>query len=107
MPMPKRFFDALTEALAATGWSLQRACTEAGVSYDQFKKFMQRAPKDQHASTNVDDAVKIANAFGFSLDEFLSDETADLRSEAAHLWRELSPQERDILLAAARGRRDG
>jgi transcriptional regulator with XRE-family HTH domain len=105
--MVKRFYDALEDALAATGWSLQRACAEAGVSYDQFKKFKQRAAKDPHASTNVDDAVKIANAFGLTLDEFLGDRTAELRSEAADLWRKLGEAEREILLAAARGQRGG
>lgn len=101
--MTKRFYDALEDALTATGWSLQKACLEAGVSYEQFKKFRQRGAKDPHASTSVDDAVKIANAMGFTLDEFLEDHTSSLRSEAARLWRELNPTEREILLAAARG----
>lgn len=105
--MTKRFADALIDALEATGWSLQYLCEQAGVSYDQYKKLRQRALKSEHASTNVDDAVKIANAFGMTLDEFLQDETANLRSEAAVLWRSLDQGERDILLAASRGRRAG
>lgn len=103
--MPKRFYTALVEAMAATNWSLQRVCQEAGVSYEQYKKFAQRAARDPNVSTNVDDAVKIANAFGFTLDEFLGDDTARFRSEAADLWRQLSDAERDFLLAAAKGRR--
>jgi transcriptional regulator with XRE-family HTH domain len=102
--MPKRFYDALREAIEATGVSLQTACAESGVSYEQAKKFMQRAAKNPNVSTNVDDAVKLANAYGFTLDEFLGDQTAAARSEAAALWRSLSYAERKILLDAARGR---
>lgn len=103
--MPRRFYDALKEALNGSGWSIARLCQEAGVSTDQVTKFMQRAGKGERASTNVDDAVKLANALGFTLDEMLQDETAILRSEAVDLWRALTPEERDILRAAARGRR--
>ncbi|WP_157020394.1 hypothetical protein [Paracoccus sp. 228] len=90
----------------SSGWSIPRLCQEAGVSTDQVTKFMQRAGKGERASTNVDDAVKLANALGFTLDEMLKDQTAVLRSEAVDLWRALTPEERDILRAAARGRRD-
>lgn len=102
--MTRRFHDALKDALDATGWSIPKLCSEAGVSKDQVTKFMQRASKGLHASTNVDDAVKLANALGFTLDEMLQDNTSALRSEAADLWRMLSQDEREILLAAARGR---
>lgn len=101
--MAKRFYDALNDALKATNMSLQQACSIAGVSYDQFKKYMQRAAKDAHASTNVDDAVKLAHAFGMTFDELIGDDTSALRSEAACLWRSLSEEERSILRAAARG----
>lgn len=104
--MVRRFYDALEEALAATGWSIPHLCEKAGVSKDQVTKFMQRSKKGLKASTNVDDAVKLANALGTTVDEMVQDDTAVLRSEAAHLWRELSPAERDILRAAARGRSD-
>lgn len=103
--MAKRFYDALKEALDSSGWSISRLCKEAGVSTDQVTKFMQRAGKGLPASTNVDDALKLANALGFTLDEMLQDNTAVLRSETAELWRKLHPSEREILLAAARGRR--
>lgn len=102
--MTRRFYDALREALDTVGWSIPQLCDAAGVSKDQVTKFMQRASRGEKTSTNVDDAVKLANALGFTLDEMLRDDTADLRSEAASLWRELSQPERDILLAAAKGR---
>lgn len=104
--MTKRFYDALRDALDAAQMSIPTLCERAGVSKDQVTKFMQRGAKgDLRASTNVDDAVKLAHALGFTLDEMLQDETAALRSEAVSLWRELSQEEREILRAAARGRR--
>lgn len=103
-PMAKRFYQALNDALKATGMSLKAACETADVSYEQFKKYMQRAAVDENASTNVDAAVKLAHAFGLTFDELIQDDTASLRSEAAALWRKLSPEEQEILLAAARGR---
>lgn len=103
--MPRRFYDALKEALDSTDWSIPRLCDAADVSQAQITKFMQRGQKDPNASTNVDDARKLANTLGFTLDEMLQDDTAALRSEAANLWRSLTQGERDLLLAAARGRR--
>lgn len=102
--MTRRFYDALRDALKAAEWSIPTLCEKAGVSKDQVTKFMQRSAKGVPASTNVDDAIKLAHALGFTLDEMLQDDTAALRSEAARLWRELSDEERAILLAAARGR---
>jgi transcriptional regulator with XRE-family HTH domain len=101
--MTKRFYNALSDALDTTGMSLQQACAAAGVSYEQFKKFMQRGSKDLSTSTNVDDAVRLAAAFGVTFDELIQDDTAALRSEAAALWRSLGEAEREILKAAARG----
>lgn len=102
--MTKRFYDALRDALDATGWSITKLCEEAGVSREQVTKFMQRSKKGQPATTNIDDAVKLAHAFGMTIDELIEDDTASLRSEAVDLWRKLTQEERDILLAAARGR---
>lgn len=102
--MTKPFHIALVEALDASGWSIPEMCKRAGVSKDQMTKFVQRAKNGDAPSTNVDDALKLANAFGVTLDEMMQDNTAALRSEAALLWRALDQGERDILLAAARGR---
>ncbi|WP_418024915.1 helix-turn-helix domain-containing protein (plasmid) [Paracoccus sp. TD-10] len=104
--MTKRFFDALSDALAATGWSIPDLAARSGVSKDQITKFMQRSKKGVPASTNVDDAVKIAHAFGLTLDEMIQDDTAQLRSEAVLLWQSLTQGERDLLRAAARGQRE-
>ena len=104
--MIKPFHVALDDAIAATGISLKTACEDAQVSYEQFKKFMQRSRKGVDASTSVDDCIKLAHSFGLTLDEMVGDQTAVLRSEAASLWRRLTEGEREILLAVARGQRE-
>ncbi|MBL4929360.1 helix-turn-helix domain-containing protein [Fuscibacter oryzae] len=98
--MTRTFREAFQDALKATGWSINKVAAEAGVSAEQLKKLNQ----GRSQSTNVDDALKVAHVFGVTLDEFLGDDTAQLRAEVADLWRQLSQEERDILLAAARGR---
>lgn len=104
--MTRRFFDALDGALAATGMTVAELCRRADVSDDQINKLLQRGRAGKKATTNVDDAVKIANALGLTLDELLQDDTAILRSDGVRLWQRLSDAEREILLAAARGQRD-
>lgn len=99
-PMAKSFRTALLNAIKITGIPLTRVAEISGVSYEQLKKIKQR----ETASTNVDDAVKIANVFGVTLAEFLEDEAAIVRSEIVNLYMQLSEAEREILLAAARGR---
>ncbi|SEL41245.1 hypothetical protein SAMN04488032_1278 [Pacificibacter marinus] len=100
----KRFHIALSDAMQASGMPLKQVCETAGVSYEQFKKYMQRAKVDPNVSTNVDTAIKIAHVFGMTFDEFVGDDTALVRTEAVDLWRKLSEGERQILLAAARGK---
>ena len=84
----------------ATGTSLAAVARGAGVSVEQLKKVKQR----DTASTNIDDAVRVANYFGFTIDEFLRDDLASDRISAVRLWFQLSEAEREILRAAARGR---
>lgn len=98
--MTKTFRTALIDALDRTGIPLKQVCEGSKVSYEQFKKLVQR----EDAATNVDDAVRVANFFGVTMDEFIEDRTAEDRDAAADLWRRLSASERDLLLAAARGR---
>ncbi len=99
--MKLTFRDALILALERTGRSLKSVCQEAGVSYEQMKKVKQGGSK----STNVDDAVNIANQFGVTLEEFLQDKTATVRSEIVDLYNQLSDEERQFLIKSARGLR--
>lgn len=94
--MALTFREALLAALSRTGVSLSKVAREAGVSYDQLKKLKQR----DTASTNVDDARRIANFFGVTLDEFLEDRTVGDRVRVVEIYNQLSPRERQILRAA-------
>ena len=64
--METTFKSALEHALKVTGRSLRAVAMSADVSYDQLKSL--RQGKSQR--TNVDDAVKVAKAFGVTLEEF-------------------------------------
>lgn len=93
------FREALIRAVEDHDTSLRAVSKATDVSYEQLKKLNQGKSR----STNVDDAVKIANHFGKSLDEFIDDQTKIVRNELVDLYNALEPQERDLLLAAARG----
>ncbi len=66
--MKNSFKEALEYALQVTGRSLREVTEAAGVSYDKFKNLRQGKSR----TTGVDDAVKVAEAFGVSLDQFLA-----------------------------------
>ena len=66
--MDRPFREALRHALDETGKSLAEVTREAGVSYDQYKGFLQGKSR----STNVDDALRIARALGMSLDDLIT-----------------------------------
>ncbi|WP_066706916.1 LexA family transcriptional regulator [Celeribacter ethanolicus] len=66
--MENTFSSALANALEKTGTSLRKIAEQSGVSYEQLKKIKQGANK----STNVDDAMKVIEAFGVSAEEFMS-----------------------------------
>ncbi len=72
--MRASFKEALEYALSVTGRSLREITDVAGVSYEKFKNLRQGKSR----TTGVDDAVRVAEAFGVSLDQFLS---KDLSSE--------------------------
>ena len=98
--MAKRFRQALIEHLDKTGKTVAEVARATGVSPEQLKKVRQR----DTASTNVDDAVKVAHYFGVSIDEFLGDTTIQDRSEMLDLYSQLSEQEQAFLIDVARAR---
>lgn len=98
----RSFRDAFLDALAQSGATLKDVHRATGVSYEQLRKLKDRPG----ASTNVDDAVKLAHHFGFTLDEFLQDRELPDRLRIVELYNQLSPQERDLLRATARGLAD-
>jgi transcriptional regulator with XRE-family HTH domain len=98
--MLKTFRQAFLETLERTREPVAKIAREAGVSEEQLKKVKQR----ENASTNVDDAVKVAHHFGMSLDEFLDDETVRLRGEVLAVYAQLTPAERQLLQDLAKAR---
>ncbi len=97
-PMMKSFRDALLQGLQEKKVSVAEVARVTGVSKDQLHKIKQGKSR----STNVDDAVKIADYFGQSLDQFLSDSDIEQDAEIAELLMQLEPSERQFLLNAAR-----
>ena len=95
--MTMSFREALLKEIAARGTSLRKLCEISGVSYEQAKKLSQRPD----ATTNVDDAVKLARALGLTVNELLQDDLASDRIEQARLWSQLSEPERRMLQALA------
>lgn len=98
--MLRKFRDALIDNLARTGVTVAQLARDTGVSEEQLKKVRQH----EGASTNVDDAVKVAHYFGMSLDEFLNDQTVAIRAQVLGLYERLTPEERRLLQGLAQGR---
>jgi len=96
--MGKTFRIAFIEALEMTGLSVAEVARKSGVSKDQLNKLKQR----DNAKTNVDDAKLVANAFGYTLDEFLSDNLRHDTDEAVRLWLKLTEMERHLIRIAAK-----
>ncbi|MEX0285130.1 MAG: hypothetical protein AB3N23_11015 [Paracoccaceae bacterium] len=67
--MTRKFRDAFLDALETSGLSLRAVAIGSDVSESQLKKLKQR----ENATTNVDDAKKVAAFFGLGLDAFLDD----------------------------------
>lgn len=64
--MQETFKAALDFALTSTGRSLRSIALDAGVSYEKLKNLKQ----GKALTTGVDDARKVAAAFGVTLDDF-------------------------------------
>lgn len=96
--MAKTFRQAFIEALAETGMSVAEVSRQSGVSKDQLNKLKQR----ENAKTNVDDARRVAEVFGKTLDGFIEDGISSEDTELASLLLRLEPGERQFLLNAAK-----
>lgn len=96
--MTRTFRDAFLDALEQTGQSLASVAKGAQVSLEQLKKLKQR----ETASTNVDDARRIANHFGKRLDDFIDGEVTQEDLELLDLLHQLKPSERQFLRTAAK-----
>ncbi|MGB0855057.1 MAG: hypothetical protein ACPGSI_17300 [Pikeienuella sp.] len=94
----KMFRDALIVRLEETGIPLSQVAEGAGVSYEQLKKLKQVPDR----STNVEDAIRVADFFGMSVEEFMSDGEVSGRHELAAILTRLSPEARKVLTTAAK-----
>lgn len=83
--MTRRFRDAFLDALEQSGLSLRAVAIGSGVSESQLKKLKQR----ENATTNVDDAKKVAEFFGLGLDTFLDDPGLSRPVEIVELYSRL------------------
>ena len=93
----KTFQEALNERIKDAPFSLQRLARETGVSYEQLKKLNQGKAR----TTNVDDAIKIANYFGMDLKQFVSGEEETAQMRVIQIVNNLSPESLSILEAVA------
>ncbi|WP_412550262.1 helix-turn-helix domain-containing protein [Shimia sp. MIT910701] len=96
--MERTFRDAFLVELGASGLSVAEVARRSGVSKDQLNKLKQR----DSAKTNVDDARRVAEAFGKTLDQFLKDTETSPYLEAVGLLSQLSEEEREFIIVAAR-----
>lgn len=71
--METTFREALEFALQAKRRSLLSVSKVSGVSYDQLKGLRQGKSK----TTNADDALKVASAFGVTLEDFIAGRLGD------------------------------
>ncbi len=99
--MMHKFRDAFLLYLDVSRFTLAEVSRQAGVSVEQLKKLKQR----ETATTNVDDAARIAHAFGVSLDEMLGDKTPEQRTEALAAYARLTSEERQFLRTLATAQR--
>ena len=86
--MSRKFRDAFLDALDQSGLSLRAVAIGSGVSESQLKKLRQR----ENATTNVDDAKKVAEFFGLGLDDFLDDPGLSRPVEIVELYSRLPHQ---------------
>ncbi len=101
--MSRRFRDAFIQALEDSGLSLRAVAIGSGVSEGQLKKLKQR----ENATTNVDDAKKVAEFFGLGLDRFLDDPGLSRPVEIVELYSRLPPQLKQEFQAYARELSEG
>lgn len=95
------FWDALSDAMSATGRSLRSICEGAGVDYERFKQARGRGSK-----VEVTDAILVARELGYSLEDFLDAPNIEDRAEIVRIYKSLTPREIRLLKAGAQEQAD-
>lgn len=104
MSVTVTFREALLRALDSEGApSLAEVCSRAGVSYQKISKVKQ----GKSATTSAEDAVKIANVFGLTLDEFLLADQDEAPHTVSLIYNRLPDQLRQRLETYGRGLLEG
>lgn len=81
------FKDALNQTLAKTGQSLEAVAKGSDVPLAALETFMQ----EDNGALVVEDAIKVAEFFGLSLDRFLDDPKVANHIVIAQLYSSLPP----------------
>lgn len=102
MDMRRQFLDALADHIARRGLTRKAVAEGASVSIEQIHKALQRHNKGVPSSMNADDALRISDFFGMTLNEFVEDDLAEDRFRLARTYLRLSSRERVMLRALER-----
>lgn len=94
--MEKSFSEALIMHIETSGRSVSEIAAAAGVNRDALYKV--RSGKTKNMA--VDDAVKVAAAFGKTIEEFMGLNEARVKSELQQQLDLLTDQERALLLGS-------
>ncbi len=93
------FRDAFLWHVEKHGTSFAELVAATGVSRDILNKLKARPA----SSTNVEAGIAIARFYGKTVEQFMRREPSDREREFARLYAELTPQERQLLVAQMRG----
>jgi transcriptional regulator with XRE-family HTH domain len=103
--MKKTFSDAFNEHIARTGETVTEIAKRSGVPKDAL--YSLRRGKTRNMA--VDDAIRVAAAFGETVEEFMGLTPPQIRDELLEEIAHLTPSERAVLqasLSALRGQKD-
>lgn len=94
--MTKTFSAALIEHLDRTKRKVAEVAETAGVNADALYKLKSGNTRNM----GVDDAIKVAHAFGETVEEFMGFDQRQLQSELQETFDQLTQSEQTILLAS-------
>lgn len=94
--MQKTFADAFNDHLERTGLPVTELARKSGVNKDALYKLKYRKTKNM----TVDEAIRVAAAFGETVEEFMGLSPAQIREGLAEQVARLSPREQAILEAS-------
>ncbi len=94
--MQKTFSEAFNEHLEKTGARVTDIANKSGVKKDSLYALKRGTTRNM----GVDDAIRVAAAFGETVEEFMGLSPAQVRDQLAEQIARLTPQEQAILEAS-------